>query len=419
MAMGSSFTNLDKALTVRYDRDFRGKVGWSKGKLAAMVAKTAWSGKNAIIPLRVGNSPARSADFATARAKAATARTKVENFTVSYVKEYGISKIEGLLMDAASDEEGRLFDEMCAQIDGQNDAVMHAFSQKIYRNGFGAIGVLDATTNVATAIGILQKREDLMLFEIDQDVVFSASDHGAVLRNAGAVLSVTALNDDGVTATVTFNANINTVTGTLAGDTIFPAGDRQNSATPSMLCIPGLDAWLLPATALDFTGVNRSTDLRLQGTLIDATAGMDEEAALIAAAIETSRYGGQPQRAFFNPTRYQSLVNKAQARLRPTVVEGPGKIGISGVELMTSWGAIKVFSDPYCPVRRAYVLDPETFKYYGVKSAEIPRFLNHDKAGNVLRLSDDDGVEARCGYYGTTGMNAPIKNAVIKFEAGA
>jgi hypothetical protein len=419
MAMGGSFTNVEKALKFKYDTAFRGYVGWSKGVLAAMINKVKWGGRRAVVPIRIGNSAARSAVFTTAKTKASTKFTPINNFELQWAKDFAVAKIDGLLMDAASDSDAAMFDDLCAQVDGGLDGVMHSFSTKIYRNGFGAIGVIDATTNLATQNIILQKREDLVLFENQMDLVFSASDHANTLRNSGSTLTVDQVSDDGTTATVHVTAVINTVTGIATGDTIFPDGDRQDSATPSLLAIPGLDAWLGAATATDFTNVNRSLDFRLQGTRVDATTGMDEEQALIAGVTEAGRYGGRPKWAFLNPTRYQNLVNLGMTRFRPTTVKGPAGIGFSGVVMQTSYGEVEVYSDPYCPVRRGYIIDPATFKYYGAGSAEVPRFLNHDKVGNILRDDADDGVQARMGYYGTTGCNAPVKNVVITFEAGA
>lgn len=419
-AMGGSFTNVEKALKFKYDTAFRGYVGWSKGVLAAMINKVKWGGRRAVIPIRIGNSAARSADFVKAKLKASTKFTPINNFELNWAKDFAVAKIDGLLMDAASDSDAAMFDDLCAQVDGGLDGTMHSFSTKIYRNGFGAIGVIDATTTIASQNIILQKREDLVLFENQMDLVFSQSDHGHVLRNAGATVTVDQISDDGTTATVHITTVLNVSVAAIAvGDTIFPDGDRQDSATPSLLAIPGLDAWLGVATTTDFTNVNRSLDFRLQGTRIDATGAIDEEQALIAGVTEAGRYGGRPKWAFLNPTRYQNLVNLGMTRFRPTTVKGPAGIGFSGVVMQTSYGEVEVYSDPYCPVRRGFIIDPATFKYYGAGSAEVPRFLNHDKVGNILRDSDDDGVQARMGYYGTTGCNAPIKNVVITFEAGA
>jgi hypothetical protein len=424
MAIGGSFTNAQKGLRLRYDKNFRGYVGWSKGVAAAMIDKVKWSGKQAVIPIRVGNSPARSASFSKAQTKSGTKFTKLENFVLSWMKDYGVARVEGLLMEAASDSEGQLFDDMCAQIDGGLDSIVHSFSQKIYRNGFGCKGVIASTTNVATANLVLDKREDAVLFEVGEDLVFSDSDHADALRGSGASLSILSITDDGSTATLVMSAALNTVTGTVVGDFIFADGDRQDSATPSMLCIPGFDAWLLtPSAGADFTAVDRSLDFRLAGVQINATAGQylgaNEEDLLIAAVTESGRFGGKPRLCFMNPTRYQNLISLGMTRFRPTTVKGPAGIGFSGVAVQTSYGEVEVFADPYCPVRRSYVIDRSTLKYYGIGNAEVPRFLNHDSAGNILRIADDDGVESRYGYYGTVGCNAPIKNAIIIHEAGA
>lgn len=418
-ALGGSFANVQQALKYKYDTNFRGYVGWSKGVLAAMISKVKWGGRAAIIPVRIGNSPARSADFTKAKLKASTKFTQIQNFTLQWAKDYAVAKIEGLLMDAAADSDAAMFDDLCAQVDGGLDGTMHAFSQKIYRNGFGSIGVIDASTNLATQNLILDKREDGMLFEVGEDIQFSQSNHGNALRAGGATLTIDQITDNGTTCTLHVTAVINTIAAIATGDSIFPDGDRQDSATPSLLCIPGLDAWLQPATALDFSGYNRSLDFRLQGTAVDATAGFDEEQALILGVTEAGRFGGRPKWAFLNPTRYANLVNLGMTRFRPTTVKGPAGIGFSGVVMQTSYGEVEVYADPYCPVRRGYIIDPNTFKYYGAGSAEVPRFLNHDKVGNILRDDADDGVQARMGYYGTTGCNAPIKNVVITFEAGA
>src|SRR6185369_15302685 len=110
----------------------------------------------------------------------------------------------------------------------------------------------------------------------------------------------------------------------------------------------------------------------------------------------------------FNPTHYQNLIRLGQGRFRPAKVEGPYGIGFSGVVVATPYGAeVSVFSDTYCPRKRAYVIDMDSIGFYGVGSASVPRFLGHD-GNKILRQTDDDGVECRTGYYGNIGCNAPI-----------
>ena len=84
------------------------------------------------------------------------------------------------------------------------------------------------------------------------------------------------------------------------------------------------------------------------------------------------------------------------------------------MKVQTSKGEIKVFDDPYCPVQRSYLVELESFKFYGCGSAEVPRFLDHDGSGQVLRLNDADAVQATAGYYCCTASNKPVVNVVIQ-----
>lgn len=416
---GSTYANLTAALKRRYDDAFLGKVTWSKGPLAAMLRKKAWSGEFPVYMMRVGNSPARSADFATAQTKAQNATygfTRVKQAQLAWYKDYGVATIDGLLMATASDKMGTVYDKFVAQIDGILDATMHSISTKVYRSGWGVIGKLASTTNVTTTTGILDVKEDVVLFEVGQDIVFSSSIDGATLRNSAGVLTVTGIDLN--LGQLTFNAAINTNTGTLAGDYMFSAGDRQNSATPSRLALAGLGAWLpfaAPATS-DFMNLgNRNLDGRLLGTVVDATT-LTEEEALIQAAVEASRVGGKPRMAFFNPTRYGNLLAQGQGRYRPTTVTGNMGIGFEGVVVQTNYGDIRVFSDLYCPRDAAWLLEMDSWSIYGAGTSKLPDFITAD-GNKILRQTADDGVECRVGAYDSMGTNAPCHNVVMKFTA--
>lgn len=422
---GGSFANLTPALKRRFDDNFKGVVAWSKSVLAAMLRKKAWDGEFAPYMMRIGNSPARSASFSVTKAKSEDTTygfTTVKQAQVPWVSDYARATIEGKLMAAASSKSGTVYDKFVAQLDGCFDAAMHSFSTKVYRDGYGSIGNISSGTNVATTTLTLAVPEDIILFEKGMDVQFSASNNSNTLRNAGASLTVTGLGTV-ANGNLTMSAAINSVTGTLAGDFIFAKGDRQDSATPTRLALAGLDAWLptaAPAGGENFFNLgDRNNDGRLLGTVIDCTtgtyAGADEEDALIAAAIEASRVGGKPRACFMNPTRYGNLIQKGMGRYRPTVVRGPAGIGFSGVAVQTNFGEIDVYSDPYCPRKRSFVLEMDSWTVYGVGSANIPDFLMQD-GNKLLRQTDDDGVETRVGYYAGQGTNAPVHNVVIKHE---
>lgn len=422
---GGTFTALTSALKRRYDDNFKGVVAWSKGVLAAMIRKKQWDGEFAVYNMRIGNSPARSATFSVAKAKSEDATfgfTKVKQAQVSWAKDYGRATIEGLLMKAAASKSGTVYDKFVAQLDGIYDATMHSFSTKVYRDGFGSIGNIDASTNLATTSLILAVKEDIILYEQGMDLQFSASNNSNTLRNAGASLTVAGLGTV-ANGTLTMSAALNSVVGIATGDFIFAKGDRQDSATPTRLAIPGLDAWLptaAPAGGENFLNLgDRNNDGRLLGTVIDCTTGIysgaSEVEALIAAAVESTRVGGKPRTCFMNPTRYGNLVVDGQNRIAPVEAKGPYGIGFSGVTVHTNFGDINVFPDPYCPRKRSYVLNMDSWTVYSVGTATMPDWIMDD-GNKILRQTDDDGVEARVGYYGAQGTNAPVQNVVIKHE---
>jgi hypothetical protein len=415
--VGGSFNNLVGALKIRYDNNFLGAVGWSKGPLGAMIKKVAWTGKNVAYPMRIGNSPARSATFSVVKAKSEDATfgfTSVAQPTLTWFRDYGRATIDGLLLATAGDKLGTFYDDMVLQVDGIMDATMHSFCTKVYRAGYGKIGVVDASTNLATTALVVQDLEDMYLFEKNMDIQFALTDSSGNLKGAAGFLTVVGIAY--ATKTLTLNAAINSLGGVpvAAGDAIFARGDRIDSATPARSCIAGLDAWLptvQPSSGDSFFGMpDRSTDSRLIGTILDASS-LTEEEALIKLAAECARVGGKPKMGYINPTRYANLLLQGQAKYRPATVTGPAGIGFDGVQVKTQFGDITVFPDLYCMKNRLFLLEMPSWKAYGAGSSKIPDILRQD-GNKILRMTDEDAIECRAGYYGTVGCNAPCHNGV-------
>lgn len=407
-APAALISNLSAGLKRRYSDAFVSKIEWSRGPLAAMIKKVAWSG----LPtwaMQVGNSPARSATFTTAQTLAASEITRIVQPVIpTYAQDYGLATIEGRLMAAASNKEGALYDKMVAQIDGIMNGTMASFATKIYRGGWGKLSTIKSTTTLSTTTLILENPEDSVLFEIGMSLQFAATESASAFRDSGEALRVEAI--DHVAGTLTMSLALDTVASIATGDTIFAAGDRENSGSPSRLCIVGLEGQLNDTTSL--FGVTRSTDGRLRGVSFSA-AGMTAEQVLIRGLSETNRYGGKVDCVFMNDSGIESLIKIAQGRFRPITVNGPAGVGADGISVVTATGReVKVFGDPYCPVNRVFGLEMKSFQVFCPESAKIPRFLDDDGNGNMLRLAAADGVESRVGYYAELGCNAPCHNFV-------
>lgn len=411
-APAATIAVLGGALKRKYSDKFVSAIEWSHGVAAAQVKKIAWHGFPTWA-MRVGNSAARSADFVTAQTLAASAFTNVVQPVIpTYQQDFGLATIEGRLMKAAGGKDGALYDKMVAQIDGIMGATMHSLSCKIYRNGFGGLSTINASTVLASTSLVLGFPEDAVLFEINNLIGLAASD-AAAMRNGGSTISV--LGIDYTTGTLTTSANVSTITGAALGDTIYLAGDRGVGASPTAVCVSGYEQWLNSSTAL--FGLTRTADGRLRGYSFSAQ-GMTEEDALIQGLAETRRFGGQVDAVYMNPTRMRNIIKLAMGRYRPITVKGPAGIGFKeGIALMTLDGReVNVFDDPFCPYLRIFGIESKSFQLFCADSDKIPAFLDDD-GNTVLRLAAADGVEARVGYYADLGCNAPIHNFVATYTS--
>ncbi len=423
---GGDITSLADALMLNYDLGFRGKVGWSKGALGAMIKKVRWSGLKPVIPIRNTNSPAVSNTFAVAQARAATSTgiTKVVQFAPQWYKKFGVAQIDSLLMAAASDDQGAVYDELCTQIDGIMNGVTHQFSTDVYRNGFGAIGRISSTTAIGSTRLILEDPEDSVLFVQGGTYNASLTDHADLLRTSATAVMECAGVEDYEKGYITMTQNLNVGIAAIAtGDYIFPEGNRQHSATPVPLAINGLDAWfpvVVPTTTDIASGVDRSKNALFRGTILDYSAApKNKEDACLDAITASARYGGDPSGMvyFTNNTNYKEILMLGSAKYRPDTTKGPYGISFQGIKIQTDNGEVKVQPDRYCPVKRSYLLDMNTIKFYGCGSAEVPRFIDDDGVGKILRMTDAAAVESRVGWYGTIGCNNPIVNVVVVHRA--
>lgn len=424
--IGGSFTAITNGLKRRFDQPYVNTIAWSRGKLAAMLAKTAGDGDKWTYGLAIGDSPSVSADFAVAQALSATdPSNQLFQPQIDWFTQYGIARISGKAMRAAKSNMGGMFGKFSGQLDGMMRGVMKAFSTQVYRGGFGYVGTVDATNNgglgFAQPVIVLGKPEDAINFDKGQLLQGAQFETSGALRSAGATVKVLSVQFQ--TGRVTCTGNLNAgIAALAAGDTLFKKGDRNDAASPVRTCVPGVLAWGPTAqiTATEnFFNMDRSLDGRLQFTIVDATGGATngatEEEAIIAGIVEARRWGGQNHTVFINPTRMKNIINQGTARRRNVQVKGPLGMGFSAIAIeVPSGGEAVLVDDPFCPVDNIFGLDLKSIKYVGLGSSKIPEFIDDDGAGQVLRISDDDGVESRTGFYGTIACNNPIGNFTIK-----
>lgn len=412
MATGFNITTWENALKAYYTKDYVKNMTYSKRPLFAMLKKFEMMGggaaasKGFIQPVLFGNPQARSATFSQSQARSTAVASNIAAFNVTRVKNYSIVTVDGeTLRASAIGSEGAFFEAVKTAVDGAMRAITIDAATNLYRTGFGSIGQV-SSPGASTTLTLVDS-DDVVNFEKDQQLVFSASDGADLLRDSADFLTVVGVNRSA--GTLTMDANVTNIAAIANNDFIFIRGDRQDSATPTRLKIAGLGDWV-PSTAptsTAFFGVDRTSDTRLGGTRFDGTGGQPIEETLIDMAMLVTREGGQPDYAFINPSRFGRLVKSLDTRKRYVDVM-VGGIGFSALEVDTPAGTIRVISDPFCPMKRVFMLQMDTWILGSL--GQLPGFLHHS-GQDKLFLPSDDGVEMRIGYYGNLIGKAPGWNS--------
>jgi hypothetical protein len=370
----------------------------------AMLAKDEnFYGKNLPLPIIVGNPQRRSASFAVAKANQSS--STLRDFLLTRKKDYSLASIDNETAEASENDKGAFLKALTVEIDGAMQSASISLASSLFRDGSGAIGQI-ATGGITGAVVTLADPEEIVNFEVGQNIQFAAAKSSGALRDSGATLTIIAVDRDA--GTITFSANVSTISGAAALDFMFAEGDRN-------LKVSGLEAWLTtPSGGDNFFGVDRTVDpTRLAGIKIDGTS-MPIEEAFIKGGARVNREGGNPDVAFVSYSKWQQLNNALGSKVQYVVGQAFGRadIGFQGIAVKTNKGMMNVIADPFCPDDKGYLLTMKSWKLYSLKKAI--RILDLD-GNKMLRESNADAVELRIGGYTQLGCNAPGHNGVIQF----
>jgi len=408
--MSLDMTSFDAALKEHYTDEAVMNEVYKDNPFLAMVSKMEdFGGRNLPIPLIYGNPQGRSATFINAQARGAATASLVESFTLTRAKDYSIANIDNETLEASKGNANAFMEAATTEIDGAINSLSRSIAIKMYGDGFGSIGQISAPGASTTLT--LTNTSQITNFEVGQALVFSASAGANTLRAAGAALYVTAVNR--ASGTMTVNVNTNTIAGITDQDFIFIQGDRQDSATPSRLCLSGLEAWI-PATtptATAFFGVDRTIDAtRLAGQRIVGT-GTPIEEVLIDGAVQVAREGGKLTDYFMSYATYGSLEKSLGSKVQYVDLKVNAEIAFRGVMINGPRGPINCIPDQNCPSNRIFGVSLPMWKLYTLGKAV--RVIDTDGL-QMLRQATADGVEVRYGMYGNLGCKAPAYNVNIQ-----
>jgi len=409
--MSLDMTSFDAALKEHYTDQRVENMVYKDNPLYALMPKFEdFGGRNLPIPIITGNPQGRSATFTNAQTRGAATNSLINQFTLTRVKNYSLATIDGETLEASKGNANAFMEAATTEIDGAIQALSRDIAIDMYGTGFGGIGVIDAATTLTGPTMILDDISNVTNFEVGMVCVFAAAENTGALRVGGGL---TIIAVDRSAGTVTFGANLNTITAIAVGDSVFVQGDRQDVASPVALKTAGLEAWL-PATAptaTPFFGVDRSVDTtRLGGIRYNGTADPIEE-ALIEGASKAAREGGKVDHCFISYEQYANLEKSLGSKVQYVDLRMNAEIGFRGILINGPRGPINVIPDQNCASNRAFMLQLDCWKLYSLGKAT--RVLNADGL-QMLRQASADGVEVRYGYYGNMATKAPGYNCNIQ-----
>ena len=418
--MATTVTNFDAALKQIYSASNLAKTTLSRRPLLAMLPKRSdFGGRNMPIVNVYGDPQGRSASFGNAQGTTGTApsnQVSVDDFLLTRVSNYSIAQVGSEAAEASKGDAMAFLQALKASIDGAMNSLSNSIETQLFRSGTGSIGTvgaIDPDSDGSTTLAALGEEEDIANFDVNQVLVFSATD-GSSLR--AGTLVVSAVNRS--LGRVTVGAAYSSVT--TDGDFIYAQGDAADGG--SNVCISGLSAWIpsaAPGGGDSFFGVNRSVDSRLYGQYTDQSSA-DIEDGLITAGSLSARVGGNPNVAFINHVQQRSLIqNLHNSQNYQTVNATTHKglvsdIGFRSVAIQGDTGAINVVAANKCPAESGFMLEMD--KWILATLGEPVKFLNLD-GNRILRSATADSVEARLAFRGNLGCKAPIYNVRILMPA--
>jgi hypothetical protein len=403
-------TSFDAALKEHYTDQRIQNMTYQDRPLLAMLSKMeSFGGRNLPVPLIFGNPQGRSATFANAQANKTD--VKVEAFTITRKKDYGLASIDNETLEASKGDKNAFLEAATTQIDGIIDSTTDSLAIALFGSGSGTRGQVNAepSTNASTFNVTLKNAADVVKFEVGMTLVIYSAETGGSKRTSDGT------DDEWVIAAVNRSSGVLTLTGSYDGsgdiaanDYIFVEGDRGNM-------ISGLRAWLPDSapSSTAFFGVDRSVDTdRLGGIRYDGSAQPIEE-ALVDAAARLAREGAKPDVCFVSFGKWAELEKALGSKVQYVDIKAPAEVGFRGIMIHGPKGPIKVVADRACPDDRAFMLQMNTWKLYSLGAA--PKILRTDSL-TMLREATSDSVEVRVGYYAQLGCNAPGYNANIQLS---
>jgi len=395
----------------------------------AVRKNTNAGGKECVVAFDVDDGPEGSATFSDAQTVAKNSGSFKKQVVLDWFENFQIARVRNSVIRLSRRTPELALQKAAEETEKAQKVLARRTARGLFRAGYGEKGVIDSTFVNTNKFFNLTNVTDARFFKIGDQLVFSSSLAGNTLRNAGAFVSVTGIDQDSGLITTDAGTDLGTsITGIAIGDFVFNKGDRQNSATPSRLMPTGLAAWIpdtAPTSSDSFgtNALNRSVWVqRLAGLRFPASgtqAGPVEEILLRALAV-CGDQEAEVDTVFVAPGIYSDLLIALEGRkgyAPAKLASWEGGIGYSGFSIDAGLGQpIKIIREPDCPPKRAYALNLDTWELQTAGETIQNDLLANGRDGEAGRdIEDNSGLEWRYVCHGQLVCQDPGQNMVIKF----
>lgn len=397
---------LTNILKTRYDQKVFYQLFYRKAPFLGQISKEEkFGGNNARISLRYGAPQGGSFLFNIAQANV-TSSSDV-GFMLTRSKDFQVSGISGEALAAGDGDENAIYNTLRGEMEGSMRNLNRSLQICSWRNGGGQRGQGNSAYSVAGATATLSQSADITGFEVGMKIDFSFDDgfnNGGVLLGVRLGGPLTILAIDRTAGTITFTANVTTLTGATNADFLFRQGDYSLGPAGVLRWVPAV----APVAGDNHFGVDRSVDaVRLAGIRYTGNGGNKEE-TLVDAAELAGREGAEDLTAFINNLDRSDIIKSLGSKaVYEPAKDTDGTIGYRALNIEGPDGTIKVFSEVNVPRGRFFLLDMETWVLKSAKG--VPRVLDDDGI-KMLREANNDGYQWRMGGYFQYGCEAPGYN---------
>ena len=385
--------------------------------LAMLPKSTDFVEKKWHIPVQIGRSGGRSADYATARTQGIAVGPVYADFEVPLVSDHKYGRIDNITIERArSGSPEMLVDAVERELKQAILSLGTSLSHELYRDGNGVLGTVASASTAATTITV--GTGQAYNFEVGDEVVGSAALGGA-LRDSGNSATITGV--DLAAGTITTDSNFGTqISGLAQNDYLYIKGDAANNGgTP--LKVSGLGAWNPYGTPGALHGVTRTSfPERYAGVRLNGSSEADVKTAIIKLLTRMNNSAGsrliaKDMAVFMHGNDFENLQIDLQGDPTYQGFKAEGAdISFEAFMFNSPFGRLRVFTDKFCEERYPRVVNLKSLKLRTLGPG--PKLWKGD--GQELdRIDDADSTAYRANYRGNLGCTDPSTNGVVYVPA--